>query len=217
MAEETDEPSPQLTGIVIITLPPPDNPSLGKTITAFTLSDHQRSTQQQLPQLDQPQSAHQVDEAPPQLVAHNPGPQTQSLSSFRSFLHNSPRTVLPILGISLIALYLWVSISQETFFQLRDDLGNDDDPQKNKSQHTFIFPLYQKPYRGNGDLGDFELKLGRLMGSQELDDRTSGGKINPKSVSTASKIDATSVIPVGGNIYPDGYVWFLILRLPIVC
>ncbi|KAK4426710.1 Aspartyl protease APCB1 [Sesamum alatum] len=205
MEEENDELSPRLTGIVIITLPPPENPSLGKTITAFTLSDHQTSTPQS-PELDQPQSAPQSGEAspPPGIVSQNHGP--QSLFSFGS----SRRTLLPVLGISLIALYICVSLSQEAFFQLNDELGSEDDPQKNKSQHTFIFPLYQKRYWGNSDLGDFELKLGRLTSidsrsfSKELDDDLSHGRINPKSASTASKIDATGVIPVGGNIYPEG-------------
>ncbi|KAH6827902.1 hypothetical protein C2S53_014938 [Perilla frutescens var. hirtella] len=192
MADETDEPSPQLTGIVIITLPPPDNPSLGKTITAFTLSDNQ------IPSTSR--SAHPVSDTPPPPP---PLPQNlgrhQSLSSLRSFSHRRPRTILPILGISLIALYLWCSIFQESFFELRYDFENDDDHHKNKSQGTYLFPLYQKSYRGIGDLGDVELKLGRIRGSKEVD-----GKINKKSVSTASKIDSTSVIPVGGNIYLDG-------------
>lgn len=195
-----DEPyPPQLTGIVIITLPPPDNPSLGKTITAFTLSDNQISstTQSVLPV-----PADENPPPPPQNLSRH-----QSLSSTRrSLSHRSPITILPILGISLIALYLWSSISQETFFQLRgrDDVENDDDHHKNKSQTTFLFPLYQKPYRGIGDLGDVELKLGRFRGSKELDGTIPSGKSKQKSVSTASKIDSTSVIPVGGNIYLDG-------------
>ncbi|KAK6127675.1 hypothetical protein DH2020_038591 [Rehmannia glutinosa] len=196
MEEETNGRPPQLT--VIITLPPPDNPSLGKTITAFTLSDHQTPT---------PQSPPQVDESPP---VQNFAP--RSSSSFRRFLLKSPKTVLPVLGISVIALYLWVSVSRETLFQLRDELGNDDDDtQKNKSQHTFLLPLYlKKPNRVNGDLGDFEIKLGRRVSfdsrpiSKELDDAMSVGEVNSKLVSTASRIDATSVIPVRGNIYPDG-------------
>lgn len=199
MEEESSEPSPHLTGIVIITLPPPDNPSLGKTITAFTLSDHQRPT----PGLGQPQSVPQSDGSPQNL-----GP--QPLNSFRSFIKNSPRIVLPILGISLMLLCLWVSVSQETIFQLRDEIGDHDDLQKNKSQHAFLFPLYRKPSRGSGELGNFELKLGKPMSFERLDVTKSGGKIDSKLVSTASRIDANSVIPVRGNIYPDGYVSFFL-------
>ncbi|KAL0431091.1 UNVERIFIED_CONTAM: Aspartyl protease APCB1 [Sesamum radiatum] len=196
MEEENDEQSPRLTGIVIITLPPPDNPSLGKTITAFTLSDHQASTPQS-PQLDQPQPALQAGEWSPPPPSQDHGPQL-----FFSF-GSARRTLLPVLGISLIALYICVSLSQEAFFQLKDELGSEDDPQKNKSQNTFIFPLYQKRYWGNSGLGDFELKLGRLNRidprsfSEELGDELSRGRINPKTASTASKIDATGVIPVG--------------------
>ncbi|KAL8474848.1 hypothetical protein ACS0TY_031318 [Phlomoides rotata] len=176
-------PSPQLTGVVIITLPPPDNPCLGKTITAYTLSDsdhHQPSTSQPTHQIDDPQPAH------------------RSSSSFRNFILNTPTAVLlSTLGLSLIAVYVWISISQENFFQLRDDFQ---DPQKNKSQgqqHTFVFPLYQKPY---SELGDIELKLGRLVDSIAFNDTIS----EPKLASTASKTDAAGVIPVSGNIHPQG-------------
>ncbi|XP_057770538.1 aspartyl protease APCB1 [Salvia miltiorrhiza] len=198
MADDTNEPSPQLTGIVIITLPPPDNPSLGKTITAYTLSDNQISSTSQ--------SLH-----PPNDPSPSPPPQSsrQSLSSLRSFSHRSPRTILPILGIALIALYVWSSVSQEEFFRLRDHVENyddddDDDNQKNKSRSTFILPLYRKPYGGNGDLPDVELKLGRIRALKEVDSAMRARKISKKSVSAASKIDSASVIPVGGNIYLEG-------------
>lgn len=206
MADETDErhePYPNLTGIVIITLPPPNNPSLGKTITAFTLSDNQipSTTQSVHPPDQNPQPPQPPPPPPPPPRDFN---RHQSLSVTRSFSYRSQKTILPILCVSLIALYLWRSISQEAFFQLRDDVENGDDHHKNKSHDTFLFPLYQKHYRGNGDLGDVELKLGGVKGSNEVDGMTRSGKIKQKSVSAASKIDSTGVIPVGGNIYLDG-------------
>ncbi|KAL0462332.1 UNVERIFIED_CONTAM: Aspartyl protease APCB1 [Sesamum latifolium] len=83
------------------------------------------------------------------------------------------------------------------------------------------FCRFWKRYWGNSGLGDFELKLGRLTSidsrsfSEELGDELSRGRINPKTASTASKIDATGVIPVGGNIFPDGlYYTYLNLGNP---
>ncbi|KAG8387994.1 hypothetical protein BUALT_Bualt02G0078900 [Buddleja alternifolia] len=193
--ESLSSSSSQLTGIVIITLPPSDNPCLGKTITAFTLSDdhHHFSTPPPLDQ-DQPRSSSTT-------------PQNQTFSFFTT----RSTTLLPILALSLIAfLYIWVSLSQETLFELRHEIGNDYDDDrnyKNKSQRTFLFPLYQKkpPYR------DFELKLGRLVG---FDAMMSRRKSKAKSMSTASKIDATSVQPVMGSVYPDGSVTCLLLPFP---
>ncbi|KAL8056699.1 hypothetical protein ABFX02_04G136100 [Erythranthe guttata] len=200
--------NPQLTGIVIITLPPPDNPSYGKTITAFTLSDHQTPT-------PPPQSVSPL-QTPLHLPPQDPAP-PQSLSSFRSFLHNSPK-IVPILCVSLIAMCLWVSVPQQTLFQLRDELPNDNDSQNNnsKSEHTFIFPLYQKPYSTNSELAKSELKLGLGVDyrpiSEGINDTLIGGNINPKLAdATASKIDATNVIPVRGNIYPDGLYYTYLL------
>ncbi|KAL0283369.1 UNVERIFIED_CONTAM: Aspartyl protease APCB1, partial [Sesamum angustifolium] len=167
----------------------------------------ERSQSAPNPQLDQPQPDPQAGEAPPpppQFVSQNQGP--QSLFSFGS----PRRTLLPVLGISLIALYIYVSISQEAFFQLKDELGSEDDPQKNKSQNTFIFTLYQKRHWGNSGLGDFELKLGRLTSidsrsfSEELGGELSRGRIKPKTASTASKLDATGVIPVGVTFFLMG-------------
>ncbi|XP_047938522.1 aspartyl protease APCB1 [Salvia hispanica] len=191
MADETDEPSPHLTGIVIITLPPPDNPSFGKTITAFTLSDNPFSSTTS-------QSTHPPTDPSP------PPPRRQSPSSLGNFSHRRPSTILPILCICFIALYCWSSISQEEVFRLRDDFDNDDDDDgdhKNKSRTTFLFPLYRKPYGGNGDV---ELKLGRLRGLKDSAMPMRAPKINKKSASATSKIDSASVIPVGGNIYLDG-------------
>ncbi|XP_042002149.1 aspartyl protease APCB1-like [Salvia splendens] len=208
MADETDyEPSPQLTGIVIITLPPPDNPSFGKTITAFTLSDNHISstTSQSTPPPNDPSPS----PSPPPPPQQSPS-RRQSPSSLGNFSHRRPSTILPILCICFIALYCWSSISQEEVLRLRDDFDNDDDEDdhKNKSRTTFLFPLYRKPYRGNGDLGDVELKLGRLRGLK--DSAMRAPKINKKSVSAASKIDSATVIPVGGNIHLDGlYYTFL--------
>lgn len=175
--EEIPNPSPQLTGVVIITLPPPDNPSLGKTITAYTLSND--------------------DQTPTPHVNSPPLDSQNRTFSAQNFFYKSSKSVFPILGISLIALYLWVSLSGETVFELRYEKGDDDRRENNGSQSTFLFPLYQKNL-----LGEVELKLGRFVGSESrpvLKTFEDG-----KSVSVASKIDASSVVPVKGNIYPDG-------------
>ncbi|XP_073120034.1 aspartyl protease APCB1 [Henckelia pumila] len=194
--EVNPDSSPQLTGVVIITLPPPDNPSLGKTITAYTLSND--------------------DQTPIPHVSSPPLASQNRTFSVHNFLYKSSKTVLPILGISLVALYLWVSLSGETLFELRYENGDDDRRENNGSKSSVLFPLYRKPYGGRGEgnlLGEVELKLGRFVGSESrpvLKVFEDG-----KSVSVASKIDASSVVPVKGNIHPDGlYYTYLLIGNP---
>uniref|UniRef100_A0A5B6Z5Z1 Putative aspartic proteinase Asp1 n=1 Tax=Davidia involucrata TaxID=16924 RepID=A0A5B6Z5Z1_DAVIN len=185
--------APQLKGVVIITLPPSDNPSLGKTITAFTLSDSPPTP---------PQQPHQAPQEQLQLPTRS-SPNRERQFSLVSRLFGSPRTVLGLLGISVVALFLWASVSPETLFELRS--SSDDD----RKPSSFIFPLY--PKLGDREISqrDVELKLGRFVGIDSenvvasLDDRMRHKKIT-KLVSTASGIDSTTISPVKGNIYPDG-------------
>lgn len=183
--EVNPDPSPQLTGVVIITLPPLDDPSLGKTITAYTISND--------------------DQTPTPHVSSPPLASQNHTFSVRNFFYKSSRSVLPILSICLVALYLWVSFSGETLFELRYENGDDDRRENNGSHNTFLFPLYQKPYGGRAEgnfLGEVELKLGRFVGSESRPVM----KVfeDGKSVSFASEIDASNVVPVKGNIHPDG-------------
>ncbi|KAL5544756.1 hypothetical protein UlMin_008540 [Ulmus minor] len=190
---ESDHP-PQLQGFVIITLPPPDNPSLGKTITAFTLSN------------SPPLQPHQTHQQEPQNQ-NNPPPQTppnpQLQSSFPRFrlFNGVPRKLFLFLGISVFALILHSHVFPKVLEEYRR--SNDDEGPK-----SFIFPLYPKlGVRGKNKV---ELKLGRFV---EFDKRNFVGssgdhmiraqKIS-KLVSSTAKVDSSAIFPVRGNVYPDG-------------
>ncbi|OIT02857.1 PREDICTED: aspartyl protease APCB1 [Nicotiana attenuata] len=203
--EDNTNDSPPVKGVVIITLPPLDNPSLGKTITAFTLSDSPPQHQQQ-------------QQEPPQQ-SQSSVPQQDSNTGFfhvslqRSFLFR-PRIVLGILGISIIALSFWSSLSQETLFELRD-VDRDD---HNSSNSSFILPLY--PKRGSiwNSRTDVEFKLGRFVDFKPdiVMELVNDQEKIAKSVSAATKLDSSANFPVKGNIHSDGlyYTYMLVGNPP---
>lgn len=61
-----------------------------------------------------------------------------------------------------------------------------------------------------------KLKLGRLVGIDKgdmvspIEDARESHK---KFFASKAKVDSTSILPVRGNIYPDGYGWILLLSL----
>ncbi|XP_007036500.2 PREDICTED: aspartyl protease APCB1 [Theobroma cacao] len=208
---DSDERPQQVTGVVIITLPPSDNPSLGKTITAFTLTNdvfpQSHQTQQRQQQEEQTLPTTQIlTPAPPS--AQNP----QRGFSFLALFSDNPRKLLGFLGISLFALLLYSSAFSNTFVELRN--SNNDDDEKPQS---FIFPLYHK-------LGaDLELKLGRFVDvdKENLVASVEGGatgtqKINKLVASNAAVIDSSgTILPVRGNVYPDGlYFTYMLVGNP---
>ncbi|KAL6994873.1 hypothetical protein U1Q18_005010 [Sarracenia purpurea var. burkii] len=205
---ESDQ-SPQLKGFVIITLPPPDNPSLGKTITAFTLSNSPP------PPPEPPRSAPQLPQEPPLSFQSPPPPPPNPERQFlvRRALFGRPRILLGLLGVSLLALVFWVSESPNTHFDLRN--SNDD-----QNPSSFIFPLYPKLGIREMSQRDVELKLGRFVrkDSESFLAQFDNG-IRPKKiselVSTASKMYSATVFPVGGNFYPDGlYFTYMLVGNP---
>ncbi|KAE8694220.1 Detected protein of confused Function [Hibiscus syriacus] len=195
----SDERPQQVTGVVIITLPPSDNPSYGKTITAFTLSNDDvlpQSLRTQKPDQNLP-TTHVVTSPPPS--PQNP----QHGFSFSRLFSDNPRRLLGFLGISLFALLFCSSSFSNTSVELRN--SNDSDNEKPRS---FIFPLYHK-------LGaaDTELKLGRFVDVDNenlvvsIDSVPMGTrKVNKLVGATAAVIhpSATTILPVRGNVYPDG-------------
>ncbi|XP_052877493.1 aspartyl protease APCB1 isoform X4 [Gossypium arboreum] len=196
---DDERPQQQVTGVVIITLPPSDNPSFGKTITAFTL------TNDVLPQSLTTQEPDQV--LPTTRVVSSPPPSSQSPQfgfSFSGFFSENPRKLLGFLGVSLFALLLYSSCFSSTFVELRNSNDNDDD---NKPE-SFIFPLYHK--LGAADL---ELKLGRfvdVVDKENLVVSINGGPMETKMVNklvAANSVvmdSSATILPVRGNVYPDG-------------
>ncbi|XWS60936.1 hypothetical protein CRYUN_Cryun07bG0081600 [Craigia yunnanensis] len=210
---DSDERPQQVTGVVIITLPPSDNPSLGKTITAFTLTNdvfpQSRQTQQREQEQEQNLPTTQVLTSPPPP----PSPQNSQLGFlFSRLFFDNPRKLLGFLGISLFALLLYSSAFSNTFVELRN--SNNDDDEKPES---FIFPLYHK-------LGaDSELKLGRFVDVDKenllasIDSGAMGTqKINKLVAANAALIDSSgTILPVRGNVYPDGlYFTYMLVGNP---
>ncbi|KAK8587175.1 hypothetical protein V6N13_086179 [Hibiscus sabdariffa] len=207
---DSDERPQQVTGVVIITLPPSDNPSHGKTITAFTLTNDDV-----LPQFLRTQQPDQNLPTTHVVTSPPPSPQNPQLGfSFSGLFSDNPRRLLGFLGISLFALLLYGSSFSNTFVELRN--SNDSDDEKPRS---FVFPLYHK-------LGaaDTELKLGRFVDADKgnlvvsIDSGSMGTpKINQLVAATAAVIDpsATTILPVRGNVYPDGlYFTYMLVGNP---
>ncbi|XP_055831799.1 aspartyl protease APCB1 [Solanum dulcamara] len=207
--EETKDSSP-LQGVVIITLPPPDNPSLGKTITAFTLSDSPPHQQQQRepPHQSQPHNQEEQNSVPHQ----DPNTGFLHVSLERSFFFRL-KIVLGLLGISLIALSFWSSLTQETLFELRDV-----ERDRSSSISSFILPLYPKRGGTWNSRTDVEFKLGRFVDFKPdiVTERVMNQEKIVKSVSAATKLDSSVNFPVRGNIHSEGlyYTYMLVGNPP---
>ena len=160
-----DDQSTQIKGVVIISLPPPDNPSLGKTITAFAFSNNPSPP----PQLFIQPHQHQSQQTHPN-AQHNTDPPLQSYPSnpqlsfsFRRLFHSTPVKLFSFFGILLFALFLYGSVSSTTTVELRGRNNDDDDDDKATS---FLFPLFPK----FGVLGqkDLKLQLGKLVQKEKF-------------------------------------------------
>ncbi|ESR54185.1 Aspartyl protease APCB1 [Citrus sinensis] len=209
-SDESPSPPPQLTGVVIITLPPPNNPSLGKTITAYTLTDNSPQSQQTR---HRQQQEHPL---PPQL---HPPQNSQFNFSLPMLFPGLPRKLFLFLAISIFALILYGSVFSYTL-QDRYKSNNDDE-----NKESFVFPLYHKFGIREVSQRDAEFKLGRFV---DLDGesvvasvndgiiRPHKSKINKKLVSSnAVAVDSSSIFPLRGNIYPDGlYFTYMIVGNP---
>jgi hypothetical protein len=195
--ESEEHESGKVKGFVIITLPPADNPSLGKTITAFTLSD-QPST---LPR--QPYQTPLNIQSPQNPIQFNAESQ---LPLSRPLIRKS-RAVLGLVSLSLIALTFSLFASPTTLFELRSSSDDDD-----QSPSHLLFTLYPKLTSGETSQKDTELKLGRFVAFDEekivsqLNDEARLSK-PIKSVS----MESTVILPVDGNFYPDGLYYTYIL------
>lgn len=190
-AMEQEEPS--LQGFVVITLPPPDNPSVGKKITVYTVSDSpQQTLESNETQLQQNQ---QYDQEPGNSQAIGPPYESHNQLSISMLTFAKGRRILSLLGIALCAFILWNSLSSETLTKIREF---EDDHERG----TFVLPLYPKL----GSRGaDVELKLGRFV------QRKNG--VGPSK--TVSRLDSSTVLPLNGNVYPYGlYFTYLLVGEP---
>ncbi|KAL5079638.1 hypothetical protein RYX36_008059 [Vicia faba] len=172
-----DDDSPQLKHVVIISLPPSNNPSLGKKITAFTFFNPSSHSQQR-PQNNDPSI---------QFQPYPSNPQRQF--SFRRLFHITPIKLFTFFGVFLFALFLYGSLfSTTTTLELGFKNGDGDD-----ESSSFLFPLFPK----YGVLGqrDLKLKLGKLV------DVKKRNFVAQKSASVAS---SSTVFPISGNVFPDG-------------
>lgn len=189
----------RLHSVVIITLPPSDDPSQGKTISAFTLNDHDYPLE--IPPEDNPNPSFQPDP-----LHQNP----QSRLSFSDLSMGSPRLVLGLLGISLLAVAFYASVFPNSvqMFRVSDERNRDDD---NLHETTsFVFPVYHKlrarEFHERILAEDLGLENGKFVESMDLE-MVNPVKVNDVLSTSAGSIDSsTTIFPVGGNVYPDGYV-----------
>lgn len=193
----------QLRGVVIITLPPSDNPSLGKTITAFTVTgdgDDVGVLSDQTHQEFEPNFPNPV------VIQRTPPPPPMP-----RLFSGTPRKLLSLLGISLFAVLVYSSVFTNTLQDLRDRRNNDED----KKHQSFVFPLYHKlgVVRVSQDL---ELKLGKFLEVNKhnkvmasLDDQ------DKLVVANAAVVDSSTLLPAKGTVYPDGlYYTYMLLGNP---
>lgn len=193
MASGDDEDHSQLTSVVIITLPPPNNPSLGKTITAYTLSDSPN------PPPEQPSPP-----SPP------PPPPSELPISFRRsrtthFADGRRRISWTLFGIALFALLTLCSLqSPQALFKFTssETSSETDQDDEDKKPNSFVFPLY--PKLGFGEISktrDMEVKLGKfsMFGAKSAVLPLDDGELPNKLLATSS-----AVLPVNGDELRDG-------------
>uniref|UniRef100_A0ACD5Z6T6 Uncharacterized protein n=1 Tax=Avena sativa TaxID=4498 RepID=A0ACD5Z6T6_AVESA len=174
---------PQLHGVVIITLPPPDQPSKGKTITAFTYTD------------DPPSSL-----TPP--PHRGPAMAPAYADARRSRRAVSPRraaAMLLVLGaLALAAYYCFYSDVAVQFLGMEEE-----EAQKERNEtKSFLLPLYPKARQGRAlrEFGDIKLAAKRV-------DDGGGGKVTKKlevKGATSAGTNSTVLLPIKGNVFPDG-------------
>ncbi|KAJ8752760.1 hypothetical protein K2173_007070 [Erythroxylum novogranatense] len=202
--------SPQIKGVVIITLPPPDNPSLGKTITTFTLTDDGHP----LPHPEQPHQIHTLEGNHPPIQF--PPPQRPSSNPLLQFslsrlLLDNPRGLLAFVSVSLFALFLYSTVFTRSIQELKDSKDGQD-PQ------SFIFPLYHKlgiyemPQSELQQNLRFVVKESLVVPTGDVIERSDKVKLTS---SKAAALDSSTILPVRGNVFPDGlYFTYLLVGNP---
>ncbi|KAG0460033.1 hypothetical protein HPP92_023161 [Vanilla planifolia] len=126
----------QLTGVVIISLPPGDDPSKGKTITAFTVSD----------------DCDHLPSSPPTAASSSAPSSAAVIHRSRVSPKVKKNVAAAALSLSLIFFFIWSGLFAEAPVQLLS--GNEGDGRPRRS--SFVLPLYSKN-RDTGGNGTFRL------------------------------------------------------------
>lgn len=130
MASGDDEDCSQLKGVVFITLPPPDNPSLGKTITAFTLSN-------------QPHQSPPLPPSAPQSAPPSHLPITLPHARRSLFGHPRRRISLTLMGIALFAILTFCSLqSPQSLLKLTSPGSLNELDQDDKDDDKNLIPSF---------------------------------------------------------------------------
>ncbi|KAI9084236.1 hypothetical protein K1719_033743 [Acacia pycnantha] len=202
---EEDQLPKNIQGVVIISLPPPDKPSLGKTITAFTVTDDDSSPFQDsaIPNEDRSR----LDTPETDLPIRSYPPEHRLQFSFRRLLFRGPTKFFSFFAIILFALFLYGSVFSQTHLEFRNSERED-------RTDSFFFPLFPK----FGILGqqDVKLKLDKIVDVQRENLVSQGtNDINKLVASRVAAVDSSSVFPVRGTVYPDGlYFTYLLVGNP---
>ncbi|KAL5208604.1 hypothetical protein ABZP36_033039 [Zizania latifolia] len=174
---------PQLHGVVIISLPPPDQPSKGKTITAFTYTD----------------DAAPLAPTPPRALV--PAAAAEARRSRRVFSARRAAAMVLVLGALVVAAYYCFYSDVAVQF-----LGmEEEEAQKERNEtKSFLLPLYPKARQGRKlrEFGDVKLAARRVD-----DDGRRDGSRNAKNkleVKKAARTNSTTLLPIKGNVFPDG-------------
>ncbi|KQK01610.1 aspartyl protease APCB1 [Brachypodium distachyon] len=175
---------PQLHGVVIITLPPPDQPSKGKTITAYTYTDDPGTPPTPPPPPRRPRSG--MDPA----AARRP---RRVVSPRRA-----AAMVLVLGAFALAAYYCFYSDVAVQFLGVEEE---EVEKERNETR-SFLLPLYPKTRQGRAlrEFGDIKLA------AKKIDDggvRKGVNKLEAKRATSAGT-NSTVLLPIKGNVFPDG-------------
>jgi hypothetical protein len=168
--------------VVVITLPPHDQPSKGKTITAYTYTDD-----------------------PPGALPPHRGP--ASADSRRSRRAVSPRraaAMLLVLGaLALAAYYCIYSDVAVQFLGMEEEEAQRERRNETKS---FLLPLYPKARQGRAlrEFGDIKLAAKRV--DDGGDARKVTKKLQANGAAASAGTNSTVLLPIKGNVFPDGCV-----------
>ncbi|KAK4283434.1 hypothetical protein QN277_000384 [Acacia crassicarpa] len=198
---EEDQLPKNVQGVVIISLPPPDKPSLGKTITAFTVTDDDSSPFQDSVIPNEDRSRIDTPETDPPIPSYPPEHRLQF--SFRRLLFRGPTKLFSFFAIILFALFLYGSVCSQTHLEFRNSERED-------RTDSFFFPLFPK----FGILGqqDVKLKLDKIVDVQRENLVSQGSNdINKLVASRVAAVDSSSIFPVRGTVYPDGFYFTYLL------